>query len=58
MLPDTTSLYVVHEEIKLRRRLVPWRFAALTSMLVTVATIAALVFLTDVDERLMAALTN
>ncbi|MDP2345447.1 MAG: serine/threonine-protein kinase [Deltaproteobacteria bacterium] len=44
MLPDTTALYIVHEEIPLKRRLVPWRVAALCSMLVTSVLLGILAF--------------
>lgn len=52
MLPVTTSLYVVNEEIPLKRRFVPWRVAALLSMLVTAGLIGVVVAFTDVIPRI------
>ena len=53
MLPETTSLYIVHEEIPLRRRLVPWRVAALVSMLVTSVLFGALALDVEALRRLL-----
>lgn len=54
MLPPTTTLYVVHEEIPLKPRLRPWRVAALSSMLLSVALFGVLVFAPDVVGRVIA----
>jgi hypothetical protein len=52
MLPNSTEVYVIHEELPLRRRAVPWRVAALVSMLVTSVLLAGTVFFTDAGARL------
>lgn len=54
MLPSTTTLYVVHEQLPLKPRLRPWRVAALSSMLLCVVLVAVVVFVPDAAARVAA----